>query len=256
VPEQPQAWHKYIEFSNRMLTFVLVALALAALWAGIKHRKVLVQADLPARPQLLALSTVPFIGTVAQAVLGGITVRTHLNPAAVAAHLLLSVVVVGGTLVLLARAAEDGDNPVTYSVGVGIRRLGQVLVVVVAAVITVGTVVTGSGPHAGDASAPRFRLNPSTLSWIHADLVMVLCVLAVALTVLLVLSKAPRRCLRVSLELIFMIVLQAVIGFTQYFTGLPEALVAIHVLGASVLWVAVIRIPLSLRTRGALTPTS
>lgn len=252
VPEQPQSWHKYVEFGNRTLTFVLGVLAVAAIVAGFWHRHLLRKQGLAPRPQLFALTWVPFLGTVVQAVAGGITVLTHLNPAAVAVHLLISIAVVGVTLVLVVRAGEPGDQPVTLLVGRHARLLGLALVPVAALVITIGTVVTGSGPHAGDASAPRFHLDPRSLSWLHADLVLLLCGLSIGYVVLVLATGAERRVRRVAFELVGMILLQAAIGYTQYFTGLPELLVAFHVLGASILWIAVLRVPLSQRRRGPL----
>lgn len=250
VREQPQAWHKYIEFGNRTLTFVLVLLAVAAVGAGVWHSRALRRAGLTPRPQLLKLSFLPFLGTVAQTIAGGITVLTHLNPAAVAFHLLLSIAIVGGTLYLVVRAGEPGDNPVEILIVPWARRLGIALVPVAALVISVGTIVTGSGPHAGDASAPRFHLDPRSLSWLHADLVLLFTGLSIGYAILLLATGAPARCRRVAMELLAMIGLQGVIGYTQYFTGLPEGLVAVHVLGSSILWIAVLRVPFSQRRRG------
>lgn len=243
IREQPQAWHKYVEFGNRALTGVLIALALAALAGGVWMWRTKTQPRSDRDRTLLALSAVPLLGTFAQVVAGGITVLTHLNPAAVAAHLLVSMAIIALNVLLVNRAAEEGPGVVL--VPHLTRRLGQGLVPVAAVVICVGTVVTGSGPHAGDASAHRFHLDPRSLSWLHADLVLLLTGLSIGYAVLVRATSTDPRIRRVSLELLAMIGLQGAIGYTQYFTGLPELLVAFHVLGASLLWVAVLRVPLS-----------
>ena len=124
VPYQEQQWHKYVEFGNRMLTFALVIIAVLTFVAVWRHR--------PRRRPLVLLATVPFLGTVAQAVLGGITVITGLNPWSVSGHFLLSIALIAAATVLYARAKESGDGPIHLVVRPPVRALAGALVVVAA----------------------------------------------------------------------------------------------------------------------------
>jgi cytochrome c oxidase assembly protein subunit 15 len=231
VVEQPQGWHKDIEFGNRMLTFVVGVAAIAALvlvWRFVRR------SGAPRR--LLVLGAAPLLGVVAQAVLGGVTVLTGLSPATVAAHFLLSMVLVSASTVLyLAVAAPTRPAPVRRE----IARLGWGVAALAAVVLVLGTVVTGSGPHSGDADRPaRFGFDPRTVSWLHADAVWLFVGLVVALVVALRLSSAPVASRR-AVGLLVVTLLQGVIGYVQYATDLPVALVAAHLLGATSLVVAV-----------------
>ena len=231
VVQQPQGWHKDIEFGNRMLTFVVGVAGVAALvltWRYVRR------AQLPRR--LLALAAAPLLGVVAQAVLGGVTVLTGLSPATVAAHFLLSMVLVAASTVLY--LAVCAPTPAA-SVRREIVQLGWAVAALAGVVLVLGTVVTGSGPHSGDADRPaRFGFDPRTVSWLHADAVWLFVGLVVALVVALRLSSAPVASRR-AVGLLVVTLLQGVIGYVQYATDLPVALVAAHLLGASSLVVAV-----------------
>lgn len=251
VARQPEEWHKLIEFGNRLLTFVLVVLALAAIAAALWDRRARRSAGLPTRRPILVLALVPFVGTAAQAVLGGITVLTGLNPASVSAHFLLSMVVIAGVVALVARSSDPGDRPVIAIAPSPVRALAWALVAVSAGVVFLGVLVTGSGPHSGDADAEnRYPLDPRTISWLHADLVLLFLGLTIGLVVALAVVHGPRSAVRRTWILLATALVQGIVGYTQYFTGLPEALVAIHVLGAGLVWVAVLFIPPAMRTRG------
>lgn len=207
--------HASIEFGNRMLTFVLAAVAVATLVSAWQSGRRELR-----RPALLLALSIP-----AQAVLGGLTVLTGLNPWLVSAHFMFSMGIVSlGVLYLLrvARPAPWGQRP--GGTGDLLRRLTYAAA---AAVLAVGAVVTGSGPHAGDATAPRNGLDPERLSQLHADLVFLLVGLTVALLVL-------RRSRAVTVLLVVELA-QAVVGFVQYFTGLPVLVVGLHLLGAGLL---------------------
>ncbi|GMA84993.1 hypothetical protein GCM10025868_02430 [Angustibacter aerolatus] len=159
VVQQPQGIHKYIEFGNRTLTGAIGLIALAALVAVV----VLVRRDRRPR-RLVVLGAVPLLGVVVQAVLGGITVLTHLNPFTVAAHFLVSSAMVAASVVLLHRVGE-GDAAPSAVVHRDVRRLVGALAALTAVVVVLGTVVTGSGPHSGDADQPaRFGLDPRSVS--------------------------------------------------------------------------------------------
>lgn len=241
--EQAEGFHKYVEFGNRLLTFVLAVVAIAALAAAWRHR--------PRRRPLVLLAAAGLLGIVAQAILGGITVITGLNPAIVAAHFLLSMALIAAAALLLHRSAESSDGPATSLVRPEIRWLARALIVVSIAVLVVGTVVTGSGPHSGDADTPaRFDLDPQTVSWLHADLVIAFLGLSAAMIVALRLVDGPALARSRSWQLLAVSLAQGLIGYAQYFTGLPEILVGLHMLGACLVWLFTLRLVFALSTRG------
>ncbi|HET8613915.1 MAG TPA: COX15/CtaA family protein [Actinomycetales bacterium] len=247
VEHQAQGIHKYIEFGNRTLTGMvgLTALAvLVAVWLVVRRDR---------RPRsVLALAAVPLVGVVVQAVLGGITVLTHLSPATVAAHFLVSAVIVVASFTVLERVRRP-DGAASWAVRVELQWLAWALAVLTGVVLLLGTVVTGSGPHSGDADAPaRFGLDPRSMSWLHADAVMLWFGVLLALLVALRLTDASPRSQRAALLVVGVGLAQGVIGYAQYFAGLPVAVVALHMLGACLLVVAVANLVLSLRVRSDL----
>jgi cytochrome c oxidase assembly protein subunit 15 len=256
---QAESWHKYVEFGNRLLTFVLAALAIAALigaWTWWRRQR---RSGGHARGTILALAAIPLIGTVVQALLGGVTVLTGLNPWAVSAHFLVSMVIIAGCVVLVVRAGEPGDAPVTRLVRPEVRLLAWALVAVTAVVVVLGVVVTGSGPHSGDADTEaRFGVDPRTVSWLHADSVLLFLGLTVGLLVALRVTHAPARVQRLTLILLGVSLAQGLVGYAQYFSGLPWVLVATHMLGACLVWASVIFVILGTSSRGvaAVAPTT
>ena len=178
------------------------------------------------------------IGIVAQIVLGGITVLTKLNPFAVSAHFLLSIVLVAASLSLRERVIAKARTVVLPTTRFLIRILAALSVIV----ITLGTVVTGSGPHAGDIQAKRYHIDPRLISWIHADTVIALISLTLGLLLVIKVSESPENRSFIGKKvLLFLSVClgQGLIGYIQYFTHLPEALVAAHLLGAGVIWLTI-----------------
>lgn len=254
--DQSESFHKYIEFGNRLLTFVLVILAIAALAAALIDRRRRRRAGLPPRPVLFVLAAIPIVGTVAQAVLGGITVLTGLHPATVAAHFLLSMVIIAGVTALVVRSGDPGDRPIAWLAPRPVRLLAWLLVAISALVVFLGVLVTGSGPHSGDDTAERLALDPRTVSWLHADVVLLFLGLTIGLLVTLSVLRGPRLALRRAWILLGVSLAQGVVGYVQYFTGLPELLVGLHVLGACLVWIATLFIPSALRTRGAVEPVA
>ena len=250
VAAQAESWHKYVEFGNRLLTFVLAALAIAAVVAALVDRRRRRTAGLAARPVLTLLALVPILGTVAQAVLGGVTVLTGLHPATVAAHFLLSLVIIAGCVALVVRSGDAGDRPTTWLVPRPVRVLAWVLVATSAVVVFLGVLVTGSGPHSGDDTAERLGLDPRTVAWLHADVVLLFLGLLIGLLVALSVVGGPALALRRAWLLLGLAIAQGGIGYLQYFTGLPEVLVGLHVLGAVCIWIATLFVPVALRTRG------
>lgn len=252
VARQEQEWHKYIEFGNRSLTFILGLLAIAAVIAAFGDQRLRLARGGARRGILLVLAAIPILGTFAQAILGGITVLTGLNPVTVALHFLVSMGLVAGVVALVVRSADEGDGPAVLLVRKEIRALTWALVGVTALVVVLGTLVTGSGPHSGDAKAEnRFSMDPRTISWIHADAVLLFIGLLAGLLFALYLTRAPRRVLMATWTLAAITLAQAAIGYTQYFTGLPIALVLVHVTGAVLLWMAILFVLASERTRAA-----
>jgi cytochrome c oxidase assembly protein subunit 15 len=239
VVEQAQGYHKYIEFGNRTLTGVVGIVALLTLIAVWRLN----------RPRLRVVAALPLAGVALQAGLGGVTVLTKLHPTTVAAHFLVSMVLIAVSVLLYLRVHE-GDGAPRLLVPVAVVRLAQLLTAVGAVVLVLGTVVTGSGPHSGDADEPaRFALDPRTISWLHADMVLLFVGLLVGLLVALSLVKAPAVPRRRAWWVLGVTLAQGVIGYTQYATGLPEALVLFHMLGASLLTVTLTALLVGLRER-------
>lgn len=250
---QLESWTKYVEFGNRLLTFVLAIAAIAAVVAALIDRRRRRRLGLPGRRALTILAIVPLVGTAVQALLGGITVLTGLNPFTVSAHFLVSIALVAACVALVVRSGEPGDRPIVWLVPNPLRYLTWALVAATLAVVILGVVTTGSGPHSGDIDVQaRFDLDLRTVAWLHADSVLLFMGLTVGLLVAARVSHAPTALTKRTLILLVIALAQGVVGYTQWFTGLPELLVAIHVLGAIGVWVAVLFLPPTLRSRGAL----
>jgi cytochrome c oxidase assembly protein subunit 15 len=248
---QDEGFHKFIEFGNRLLTFVVLAVVIASIIAAWRQH--------PRRRPLLLLALAGLGGVVGQAILGGVTVLLDLHPATVAAHFLLSIALIAAAVVLHHRGRESGDGPVAVVVRQELRLLAWTLTALGAIVIVLGTIVTGSGPHSGDADEPaRFGFDLRAVSWLHADAVILFVGLVIAMLLGLRLTGAPQRVQRAAMLLLGVTLAQGLIGYTQYLTGLPELLVAMHVLGACLLWIAVLHLQLTTRTRSArsLEPTA
>ncbi len=240
VPHRELGWHGAIEFGNRMVTFLLAAVAIAMFLVAWRY----------GRRSLIRLSFVLALGVPAQAVIGGVTVLTHLNPWVVAFHLLVSLAMIGVAVVLL-RRIDEGDGPPRPVVPEGTRWLVRAIFVAGWAVLYVGTVVTGSGPHAGDVDVPRNGLDPRALSQLHTDVVFLLVGLTVAAVLVLRATDAPARARSAATILLVVELGQGLVGFVQYFTGLPVALVTIHLLGAALTSAALTWLLVSIRERPA-----
>lgn len=221
VPHSALGLHGVIEFTNRMLTYVLVAVAVATAvavwrWAG---------SDRSMKRLVIGMG----LGIPLQGVVGGISVLTDLNPWVVSAHLLLSMVLVAAAVLLLVRV-RGTDNESSATPHAWLVRLTYV---VLWAVVYLGTIVTGSGPHAGDRDAPRNGLNPADISQAHADVVFLL--IGLTFGCWLALRGTAPVAARAALVVLVVELAQGLIGFVQYWTDLPIALVAIHLVGAAVL---------------------
>lgn len=231
VPHQVEGQlHAWIEFGNRLLTFALFFAAIATIVAVFRsHRR-----DL----RFLALTQI--LGILAQGVLGGITVLTNLNPLAVASHFVLSIFLIAAATSLHSRR----HNPYvrTSSPHVRISQFSFLHLLLSFAVIVVGTLVTGSGPHAGDLKAPRLDLNIQHIAYLHGGLVALLLLLTIAFYF----QGDHRYETKRWLTIFFLLALaQGAIGYIQYIQGVPELLVGTHLLGSSLVWIATWRVRLS-----------
>ena len=238
VPVRALSSHKAIEFGNRALTTLLV-LVVAAVFVAVWR-------SAPRRAGLLGWAWVTLLGVPAQILVGGVLIFTHLNPLAVAGHFLLSMVLIAAATVLWWRTREPLDAEAARPPLV-VRRLGWATWALTYAVFVVGTLVTGSGPHAGDATAKRLHLRPQAISQLHADLVMLLVGVAAALAVCVTAVCAGAVARRTTRVLIGVLAAQATVGFAQYFSGLPVPLVELHVTGAAVLAATATAVVLSLQ---------
>lgn len=218
----------FIEFGNRALTLVLLVFAILVLVATYKHLRTKGKG-------FVRLSWVPLILTVFQAVWGMLVVYLHLHPFFVSVHFIVSPILVASSAVLVYRLYE-GNGSARLAVNRGAQFVYWPLAAVGFIVLILGTLTTGSGPHSGDANTPqRFPFNPAKIAWLHADFVWLFCGLLLGVAIVLMVTKAHARSKRALVALTIVTLLQAVIGYIQYFTGLPEALVGLHMLGAALL---------------------
>lgn len=233
-----------IEFGNRLLTFVLLLVAVVVFLAAAALRD--------RRPDLARLAVVQPVGVLAQAALGGATVLTGLHPVLVGVHYLLSALVLVACVALFVRAGE-GDLPSTATVNPAAYRLAVALPVLAFGVLAAGTVVTGAGPHAGDDTAPRYDfLGARTVeatARVHSVLVWVTLAVVVGLLVL-ARRDGNRRLTQRLWVLLAVSAAQGGLGYLQYALGVPAWLVLLHVAGSVAFWVAVLFVRFAARDRG------
>jgi cytochrome c oxidase assembly protein subunit 15 len=184
-----------------------------------------------------------FLGIFGQGILGGITVLTGLHPITVALHLLLSMVLIAGATSIHIRRFEPSIDIESSKLT---RSLARLHVSVMFIVMILGTVVTGSGPHAGDAQAERFTFDIRTVAILHADFVIFLFGITMAFFVAVGTSAQTKIKLR---TFTIIALAQGIIGYVQYFLGVPALIVGLHLLGAAVLWISAWRVFLSSRIR-------
>ena len=192
------------------------------------------------RKDLRSLAAGQVLGILGQGVLGGITVLTDLHPLPVAGHLLLSMLLIAGATSLYSRRHEAQINVAAPTKTISL--LSQLHIVVAFVVLILGTLVTGSGPHAGDEKTQRFGFDIRSVAILHADAV----ILIVGITLALLVAASVAQSTKKAIYIFFAVTLaQGAIGYTQYFTGIPEILVAAHLAGATIFWIAAWRIRLS-----------
>ena len=227
IEPQHQVW---IEFGNRLLTFALLIAALAVVIEVLKTK----------RRDLRPLAAGQLIGILAQGALGGITVLTGLHPLTVAAHLLLSMILIAGAASLYSR--RSGPVSRTPIKTTSLRIISGTHLALAFVVLVLGALVTGSGPHAGDKAAQRFGFDIRSMTVLHTDAVIFLMGLTVAYLVVPQVKMATKRAIVIFLGISLG---QGAIGYIQYVTGVPEILVAFHLLGAVLFWIAAWRIRLT-----------
>jgi cytochrome c oxidase assembly protein subunit 15 len=231
-------FHGLVEFGNRIVTVVIV-IAVAAAFLGALYRR-------PRRRDLVWLSGGLVVGVILQAVLGGIVVYTKLNPYLVMVHFFATMVLLANAVVLVHRSTLD------YEPGSGrlliarpLLRLHYAVLTVLCAVIAAGTATTGAGPHAGDASgqvaAKRIPIALRDMAELHSSLVLLLVGLTIGLVVGLHMGDVPERVRKAGRILLTVMVAQAAVGYTQYFTHLPALLVEVHLVGVTALVIAAVR---------------
>jgi heme a synthase len=241
--------HQAVEFGNRLITFLVVLTAAAAVLAVTRARR---------RREVLVYAWLMPASTVMQAVIGGITVLTGLLWWTVAIHLLVSMAMVWLAVLLFVKIGEPDDGVPTAVVPKPLRQWAFVSAVVLAAILVTGTFVTGAGPHAGDKSitdpVPRLQVEIVTLVTLHATLL--LCYLASLLGLGFALRRvrAPRTVIKRAVVLLIVVAVQALIGRVQYAIGVPAALVALHVAGAAASTAATSALWASMRERTQAEP--
>jgi cytochrome c oxidase assembly protein subunit 15 len=229
--------HSAIEFGNRTLTGVLAVVAVLTFLSAWGTR----------RRDLFWISLWMGLGIPAQAVIGGITVLTDLNPWIVSFHLLCSLAIIALAVLFLRRI----DHPDPVVARGPVVTLAWLTFAAAWAVLYVGTVVTGSGPHAGDLDVPRNGLDPVQTSQLHADAVFLLIGLTIGLLLALRATGAAPAVQRAARWLLVIELAQGLVGFVQYFTDLPVVLVGVHMLGAAAISATVTWALISVREDGA-----
>ncbi|WP_211207378.1 COX15/CtaA family protein [Stackebrandtia nassauensis] len=232
--------HGAIEWGNRLFGAIVALVAIVTFVAALLRK--------PKRASLVWLTGFIGVAVAVQAFIGAATVGTDLSPWMVSVHFLVSIAILAAALVAWVRAGEP-DGEVRLTVPKPVRSLWWVLVGVTVAVLFVGTLVTGAGPHAGDKDSPRSGLDTELISQAHADLVFLLVGVTIGLVFTLRVAGAPAAASRRVWVLIGVIAAQGLIGFVQYFTDLPAPLVGAHLLGAAVLWLTVLWVGVPMRER-------
>lgn len=222
VEGQIEGFKSWIEFGNRLLTFALVIACILSILAVLVSK----------RKDLRLLVLGQLAGIFGQAILGGITVLTDLHPLPVAGHFILSIILIAGAQSLLTKARAPFIRKKLETNTLHLLARSHVLLTFL--VIIIGTVVTGSGPHAGDAAAPRFNFDVRTVAWLHADLVIALLGISLAYFIY---GSTPMTSKRLLKFFFLAAIFQGSIGYIQYFLGLPEVIVAAHMLGSTLVWI-------------------
>ena len=190
---------------------------------------------------IIVWSFLPLIGTLLQAVLGGITVLTGLHPSTVMAHFLLSIILVAISVKIYDYFNNQRTSKVLPKI---VDNYVKVVTLVGLAVIILGTITTGSGPHSGDEIAARFNLDIRVIAWLHADSVLLFVGLVVGLLVIARINPESKQIYKITRILFIICLVQGFIGYVQWFNGLPWILVSFHVIGAVITWITITNLAL------------
>jgi cytochrome c oxidase assembly protein subunit 15 len=252
----PLGFHPWMEFGNRLLNVVVTIVAGAAVVAALIRS--------PRRRDLTLLAGGLVVGVLAEAVVGGIVVLTHLAPQWVSAHFMVSIALLTTAVVLRHRAGipdRVGGTGRTLAVGPAqavvarpVELLSRLLLPMTALVVVLGTVVTSTGPHGGSPGTPRYHLSLHSVAQLHGSSVEALLAVTLVMLWSLMRTGAPRPALHRAEIMLGIMAAQAVIGYTQYFSGDPVLLVGFHVTGALSVVTAVLWFNLNLRVRPAAEP--
>ncbi len=241
--------HSWVEFGNRVVTVGIFVIAIAVFIAAWRFRDGQTGGR---RRDLVWLAAAQPGGIAVQAVVGGIVVLTKLNPFWVSLHYLATIPVLGAAVALQVRCTVTRQPP-RWLVQPLVRCVTGALVVVTALMLVAGTLVTGTGPLAGAADVPRYRfLSLTAVTQLHADIGWVLGTIAVMLLLCVHLTDAPAQVVRLAWVVLGLIGLQGVLGYVQYFAGLPAGLVWVHVANTALICIVVLRLQFALRDRGTL----
>lgn len=242
--------HAAIEQLNRLFTGVVAGSVIAAMIAALFVR--------PRVPRVIRMASLLVLGTIGQVVLGGIVVLTGLHPLSNMAHFLLSIALMAWAFWLVdaisARSLPDPASDLTreglsFSEGSRVLALSRLVVALTLVAIVTGTVVTGTGPHAGDESSPRFDFDISDVARLHGGSVILTIIVSVLLGFVLRRDAAGSAVQNAFEAFLFLAVLQGGIGYLQYFTGVPVVLVAIHIALSVAVWLAALNLAITARRR-------
>jgi heme a synthase len=236
APDQISDAPAMIEFVNRLVTGLVSAAAIVAVLGSLVR--------VPRRRDLTWLSWGLVAGVLAQIVLGGMVVLFHLSPRLVMGHFLLSMVIVWNAVVLHHRAGRP-DGPAVPVVGAPLLAMLKWLFAAAAVVVVTGTVVTASGPHAGDEQAGRLNIVVRDVVRVHSIAVWLLLAFLLVVLWRLQEAQAPAAVQRAGRELLAVVVVQGAVGYVQYFTGVPALIVGVHIVGALAVWIAATRLVLT-----------
>jgi len=238
-PHGDTGYHGAVEFVNRTFTGLVSVLVIVAVLGSLVRR--------PRRADLTWLSCGLVVGVIAQIVLGGLVVIYGLSPPWVIAHFIVSMFLVADAVVLHHRAGLPDGRPTVTAVATGVQRMGWVLVAACAAVIATGTIVTGAGPHGGDENVRRLGIAVTDAARIHGITENAFLVAVLVTLWLLSRTGAPAQIRHNGNVLLAVLFGQATVGYIQYFSGVPVVLVAVHIVGAVVVWSATLFFVLGLR---------
>jgi cytochrome c oxidase assembly protein subunit 15 len=244
------SFHPVVEFSNRLVTVVIVVVVAITFLAAFRRR--------PFRRDLAWLSGGLVVGVLGQAVIGGIVVYTKLNPYLVMVHFMYSALLVANAVVLVHRARRNYSAPGTLLAPRVVLLLSRGVLALLAIVIAAGTATTGAGPHAGNSSgqqvAKRLPVALRQMAELHSSLALLLIGVVISLAVVLHAIDVPESVRRAGRLFTVTLMAQAVVGYTQYFTHLPAGLVEVHIVGVTILVVGAVQFSLALthhRAEGA-----